>query len=342
VDNPDHKYPFADGALTNGIRAATLTGQPYPVKGWMVYGTNLLQAMPNRQETLDAIQALDLLVVVDTLPSEIAGWADVVLPETVYLERYDDLNVEWFREAFTALRQPVVEPPQDQKPNWWIARELAKKLGLESYYPWQDIEEYLRYRVEAAGHDFDALTRDGIIPGPPQPIYYDQGVAPEFYTPSGKIEFYSPQLEQVGFDPVPVFAPPEEPPPGFFRLLIGRAPVHSFSRTQTNPLLRAVMSENEVWLNADVARRYGLAPGDRIRLRNQDGVLSDAAPVRITQRIRGDCVYIVHGFGQTSRALRGAYRRGISDARLITRYRVDPLMGGCGVNVNFVELVREA
>ncbi|MEX0601876.1 MAG: molybdopterin-dependent oxidoreductase, partial [Bacteroidota bacterium] len=118
VDNPNRRYPFAEEGITNGIREATLTGKPYPVKGWFVYATNLLQALPNERETIEAIQNLDLLVVVDVVPSEIAGWADVVLPESVYLERHDDLNVEWFREPFIALRQPVVEAPHDQKPNW--------------------------------------------------------------------------------------------------------------------------------------------------------------------------------------------------------------------------------
>jgi anaerobic selenocysteine-containing dehydrogenase len=52
VDNPGRKYPFASEAITTGIREATLTGQPYPIKGWMVYATNLLNAMPNQQETM--------------------------------------------------------------------------------------------------------------------------------------------------------------------------------------------------------------------------------------------------------------------------------------------------
>jgi len=47
-DNPDHRYPFASEAITTGIREATLTGQPYPVKGWLVYATNLIHAMPTR------------------------------------------------------------------------------------------------------------------------------------------------------------------------------------------------------------------------------------------------------------------------------------------------------
>ena len=47
---------------------------------------------------------------------------------------------------------------------------------------------------------------------------------------------------------------------------------------------------------------------------------------------------MVHGFGHTSRALRSAYGKGASDAQLITRYAVDPLMGGTGMNVNFVTI----
>jgi len=105
ADNPDHKYPFADGTLSNGIRDATISGKPYPIKGWMVYATNLIEALPNQEETIRAIQELDLMVVVDVIPSEIAGWADVVLPEAVYLERYDDLHVSWFRQPFVGLRQ---------------------------------------------------------------------------------------------------------------------------------------------------------------------------------------------------------------------------------------------
>jgi len=338
VDNPDNQYPFAGEALTTGIRQATATGSPYPIKGWMVYATNLLQALPNPDETIKAIQNLDLLVVVDVIPSEIAGWADVVLPESVYLERYDDLNTPWFREAFVGLRQPVVEPPADQKPNWWMAKKLAHKLGLDGYFPWHDIEEYLDTRLRAGGYSLAELENSGIVVGDRQPIYFEEGVPPEFYTPSGKIEFYSPQLADAGFDPVPTYTPPQEPPPGSFRLLYGRAPMHSFSRTQTNPLLLEMMDENEVWVNAAMARRLGFATGDYVRLKNQQGVISHPVRVKATKLIRPDCVYMVHGFGHRSKGIRASARRGASDAILITDYATDPLMGGTGMSVNFVTL----
>ena len=49
VDNPNKKYPFAHEAITTGIREATITGNPYPIKGWFVYATNLIQALPNEE-----------------------------------------------------------------------------------------------------------------------------------------------------------------------------------------------------------------------------------------------------------------------------------------------------
>ncbi|MCX6158708.1 MAG: molybdopterin-dependent oxidoreductase [Ignavibacteriae bacterium] len=338
VDNPDKKYPFAHETLTTGIREATITGKPYPVKGWLVYGTNLMQALPNRDETIKAIQNLDLMVVVDVVPSEIAGWADVVLPEPVYLERYDDMNVEFFKEPFVAIRQPVVEPPNEQKPNWWIAKKLAEKLGLGNYFPWNDIEEYYKTRLTNAGLSFDELKKKGIIKGKKQPIYFDEGVPDKFQTPSGKIEFYSLQLQEKGFDPVPKFNKQKEPPAGTFRLLFGRAPVHTFSKTQNNPLLYDMMSENEIWVNKDVANKYGLKSGDYVKLKNQDGVVSNKIKVKATERIRTDCVYMVHGFGHNAKKQTLAYGKGASDAGLITKYAVDPLMGGNGMSVNFVSL----
>jgi thiosulfate reductase / polysulfide reductase chain A len=338
LDNPNHKFPFAHEAITTGIREATITGQPYPIKGWLVYATNLLNALPNETETIRAIQQLDLLVVVDVVPSEIAGWADVVLPESTYLERYDELNPELFREPFIALRQPVVEAPHDQKPNWWIAKELAARLGLAAFYPWRDIEEYLDTRLKGAGLSLAELKQRGIVRGPRQPVYFEDGVPPQFDTPSGKIEFYSTQLAQAGFDPVPRYTPPDPVPPGAFRLLFGRAPMHTFGRTQTNRLLADLMQENAVWLNATAARRMGLKTGDYVRLRNQDGALSNRVQVKATERIRPDCVFLVHGFGHTARGLRHAFGKGASDAQLITRYKTDPLMGGTAMNVNFVTI----
>jgi thiosulfate reductase / polysulfide reductase chain A len=343
ADNPDgEKYPFADEAVTTGIRDATLSGKPYPIKGWWVYSTNILQALPNQAETLAAIDKLDLLVVVETLPSDIAGYADVVLPESMFLERYDELLVGWGRNGWAALRQPVVAAPHDQKPGWWIAKQLAGKLGIPECMPFDDIEQYLRWRVEKSGLSWSELKRDGVKMGPPRPITVEDGAALTFDTPSGKVEFYSEQLKAKGFDPVPKYTPPAKAPEGYFPLITGRAPVHTFSRTQSNPLLHDLMPENEVWVNTATAATLGLKAHQYVQLKNQDGITSNRVRVKVTQRIRPDCVYMVYGFGHTNKMLKTAYLKGASAGQLNTKYRTDPLMGGTSIHANFVTLVKES
>ncbi len=102
-----------------------------------------------------------------------------------------------------------------------------------------------------------------------------------------------------------------------------------------------MMNENEIWINADIADRYGLKSGDFIKLQNPDGIISNKIKVKATERIRTDCVYMVHGFGHNSKMLKRAYMKGASDSQLITKYKTDPLMGGTGMNVNFVTFVTE-
>ena len=197
--------------------------------------------------------------------------------------------------------------------------------------------------MKGAGIDAARLARDGVIEGEPAPIYLEEGAAPVFDTPSGKIELHSPQLAAAGFDPMPTWRDGEieEPPAGYFRLLFGRGPTHTFGRTTNNRLLAGVQKENAVWINDRAARRLGLVDGERVRLRNQDGIESDlSAPLKVTPRIRPDAVYLVHGFGHAAKELRQAHGRGIDDTQLISRYRTDPLMGGTGMNVNFVTVVR--
>jgi thiosulfate reductase/polysulfide reductase chain A len=62
----------------------------------------------------------------------------------------------------------------------------------------------------------------------------------------------------------------------------------------------------------------------------------------VTERIRPECVYLVHGFGSEAKAWKGAYRKGASTAQLSTRVKIDPLMGGTSIHTNFVTLEKTA
>jgi thiosulfate reductase / polysulfide reductase chain A len=344
-DHPNGvSYPFADEVLSHGVCDATVPGriggEGCPIRAWIVYGTNLIQSLPQPEKTLEAIQKLDLLVAIDVLPAEIVGWADVVLPECTYLERWDDIaSVPW-REPFLAVRQPVVPPMYDSRPGWWIAKQLANRLDLGAYFPWDDAGAMVEARLAEGGYDVPAIRSKGVVRGPAVPVTTEDGLALTFATPSKKIELYSKQMADAGLSPLPPYTRHEEPPPGRFRLLFGRTPVHTFGRTTNNRFLSEVTRDNEVWLNAKIARERGLAGGESVVLVNQDGVKSSPGRLKVTERIRPDCVWVVHGYGHTSPGLKFARGRGLDDAKLVTRIAVDPVAGTTGMSVNFVSVER--
>ncbi|HSP33709.1 MAG TPA: molybdopterin dinucleotide binding domain-containing protein, partial [Thermoanaerobaculia bacterium] len=83
-----------------------------------------------------------------------------------------------------------------------------------------------------------------------------------------------------------------------------------------------------------------LESGEYVVPENQDGVRSNKVRARVTERIRGDAVFLVHGWGHTAKGLKFAKGRGASDSDLVTKYATDPIMGGTGMSVNFVRLLR--
>ncbi len=113
--------------------------------------------------------------------------------------------------------------------------------------------------------------------------------------------------------------------------------MHTFSRTANNPNLTDLMDENTCWINPKVAKEWGISNDQYIWLENQDGVVSEfPIKARITERIRWDSIYMVHGFGHSDKKLSKAYGRGANDSELITKVHIDPIMGGTGMRGNFV------
>lgn len=331
------KYPLGTSTPTQSIVEASIPGRydvnkkDALVKAWLVYECNVPYSVPDNALLEEAVNNLDLMVVVETMPSEVTGYADVILPDTTYLERYDVLNSPPWREPFVSIRQPAVKPLYDSKPSWWIAQQLANRLWVEEQFPYNDFEEVIEHQLNKMGSSIkDINEKGGVLTKP-----YKKPPL-KFKTPSGKIELFSERLENAGYDPMPVFVEKEEVPNGFFRLLYGRTPQHTFTRTVNNSMLLEVYPENEVWVNKSIANLYDLEDGSYVVLVNQAGVRSSRIKVRATDRIRQDCVFMAHGFGREDRRLSKAFGRGASDNQLLTDYVTDPIMGATGSQVNFV------
>lgn len=343
-DSVDRGLFYGTATAVQEMIPPMLTGEPYPIKGLFSYGVNLFHSIPKVAYTKEALKQLDLYVAIDVLPMEHVMWADVILPEATYLERYDDLLLQSYKTPFIAGRFPAIEAMYDTKPGWWIAKELGTKLGLGEYFPWEDMEDYLDTRLRTIGSDLEELREQGTITRRGRPYFadYERFNRNPLGTPSGKIEIYSERFAEAGFDPMPTYEPTEEPPDGSYRLLYGRSPVHTFARTHNNAVLMDQHGENEVWLATKEAERLGIANGDYVYLENDAGVREGPVKAAVTERIRHDCVYIVHGFGHKAPLMRLANGRGASDTALQSSYTLDPISGGAGLRNNFVRVVPDA
>ncbi len=345
-DYLDGKFPLAAINVANAMIDASHPDNQSDkkIRGWIVVGTNLVLTMPNMNRTIEALKNLDLVVVVDTMPMEITGWADVILPECTYLERYDEIRTAPDRQPSIALRMPAVKPKNLTKPAEWIARKLALKLGLQAWFNYKDFSEVLDWQLKQIGSSLTEMKEKGVkvVPRPESDLYMPKDEPVKLKTKSGKIELYSQQLIEYGFDPLPKYTPHPQAPEGYIRLNYGRAAMHTFARTANNPNLAAIMEENKLWVNPGIANKYGLKMDQLVWLENQDGVVSDfPIKVRVTERIGPDTVYMVHGFGHDNKLLKRAYGKGISDTQLITQVAIDPIMGGTGMRGNFVKFITE-
>jgi len=101
---------------------------PYPVRSLFVYKHNPMLSVPNIKKTKQMLEKLDLVVVIDSMPSDTAMMADVILPECTYLEREDPIKSFGGVEPAIVLRQKVIEPMYETKPVFDIMKELAKVL----------------------------------------------------------------------------------------------------------------------------------------------------------------------------------------------------------------------
>lgn len=102
---------------------------PYPIRGMFVYKQNPMLSVPNTAKTRKMFEKMDLVVVIDTMPSDTAMLADVILPECTYLEREDPVQSFGGAEPALVLRQKVIAPMYETKPVNEIMRGLAQRLS---------------------------------------------------------------------------------------------------------------------------------------------------------------------------------------------------------------------
>ncbi len=336
----DSKYPFSHmfGSSTREIINAILTDKPYPIRLLGVNGVNIIQTLPNPYETMRAIKKLDFIFCEEMMAGETAIWSDIILPDSVYLERYDGLYTYDGLTPYLTVRQPVVKPMFDVKSPYEIAKGLAEKLGIKGYSCANE-QEFLNEELKGAGLSLDKLNKQGGLVTYPGNPYRDPKKL-EVGTENGKIQLFVENFEMEDLPAIPKFEPTPAAPKGYTRLVYGRAPMHTFTRTMNNLWLNNEMPENSLWLNDKVAAKLGIQNNEAIILENQDGKRSNPIKTLVTPGIRPDTVFMYHGFGSKSKNLSRAYGKGAADGFMMTNIVNDSFIGSDSKRTNFVRIIK--
>ncbi len=219
------RWPFA-GTMMQETAKNHNAGDPYKLKMAMFYTTNPIWTAPDAPEWE---KMMSEIFVVDTspFPGETAKFADLILPESTYLERLQDSPTYPFEGyPMTALRVPAVEPLYDTTEFGNMMIEIGKRINGSTgdYYRQIDsVENLLRHLARGFADDpgdngvdsFESWVEKGVWYKKPYHWKQHRGVFLEWdgqgytremseeevgekllRTQSGKFEFKSSHLEE--------------------------------------------------------------------------------------------------------------------------------------------------
>jgi thiosulfate reductase / polysulfide reductase chain A len=310
------KFPIVDP--NNGVAQmfplAVLNEDPYPIKAFLCYRFEPFHSFPDQNLTRKAFEKLDLIVAIDINYSETAWNADVILPESTYLERTDPLQIVPGLKPQIFLRRQAVPPRYDSKPGWEIFKGLADRLGIGNYFPFTSIEELIDRQLKDTGIKMEDFDQTGFVTLSDREILWERQEGIQFKTPSGKIEFISGLLEKNNLPSFPPYEPVPHPPAGSFRLTVGRCAVHTHVSTENNLFLNELVPENVLWINTLAAQSLAIKGGDLVEVSSNRG----RQPIRalVTDHIHPEAVFMLHGFGRKVPLQDRCFNRGASDAVL--------------------------
>nr|WP_321267224.1 molybdopterin-dependent oxidoreductase [uncultured Sulfurimonas sp.] len=126
----------------------------YKVRGMFCYKHNPMSNMPNTAKTAQMLKKMELVVTIDTMPSDTVMYADVVLPECTYLERTDPIKTFGGVEPSFAVRNKVIDPMFETKPVIEIMKGLTTKISK----PLFEISKKYDEEIQSALEDDDEET----------------------------------------------------------------------------------------------------------------------------------------------------------------------------------------
>ena len=300
-----------------------LVDGPDRIRALVVVGANPGAAFPDQTRILQALDALDLLVVVDPFMTESARRADYVIAPTLSLERAEDTRGygHFTDEPFAQFAAPVLPRPEGVIDDWEFFLRLAQAMGLElkmgrrCYAAGDPVPadvDVLAERAQGSGIDYADLQSHPsgrLYPDAPEPIV---NAAPE--PVAGRFELMPDDVRREMRDALERLGKQDRGRHAF-RLIVRRSRETMNSLGRRTPGL-ARTPYNPCYMHPEDIAEVGLAPGAAIELTSDHG--SAVAVVEPDRTLRRGVFSMTHCFGGEPGLEDDVYRFGTNPTRLLS------------------------
>jgi anaerobic selenocysteine-containing dehydrogenase len=249
----------------NHLGRALIDYNDPPIDVLFVYNCNPAATVPDQRRIIHGLERQDLFTVVfDQVMTDTALYADLVLPNTTFLEGYD--FAKGYGPISLDLGRPIIDAVGEARSNADVFGELATRLGLlEEHEPTGELDLMVRV-LDQLPYGIGDDLRNGVSPTPPfgcAPIQFVD-VFPK--TPDGKVHLFPEDLEASA--PIGLYRFQPDPATERFPLtLISPAS----DRTISSTLGELLRPDVKLSMHPDDANVRGLADGDLVRIFNELG-----------------------------------------------------------------------
>ena len=173
------EYPLSVHGLMHNVITNAWRGDPYKIDTLLIFMANMawnstMNAVEVRKMLNDKDEQGDykipFIVVADAFQSEMTAFADLVLPDTTYLERHDvmsllDRPISEFDGPVDSVRIPVVPPTGDCKPFQEVIIELGSRLKLPAFTTKEGQRKYRDYPDFIINYETEPGSGIGFLAG---------------------------------------------------------------------------------------------------------------------------------------------------------------------------------
>jgi anaerobic selenocysteine-containing dehydrogenase len=271
-----------------------------PVEMLFVYDANPVYSLMDTESVKEAFAKIPFVVSFSSYPDETTAMADLLLPNHIYLERYEDIPAALgFPKPIISLTRPAIEPLYNTRHTGDFIIQLAKEMGdnIGAAFPWDEYEVCLS---ETLGDRWDALVDAGYW------LDGESGVADwvdAFETTSTKFEFTNSDIRTLAeYHPLKLegdetLYPLVLVPYDTMRLTSGYVATPPFLlKTLEDTILKG--NDVLIEINPVTAKPLGLSEGKYVSLTTL--TVSARVKTHLTSRIMPGVIAIPRGLGHTT------------------------------------------